>query len=211
MVEYTLAMNDLSNTQFNIQTLLKEYERVSTDIRAIETMNDKVVGFGLTIGGAGFAYGVQQHLTEIFFVVPIALISVFFYATLQYHNMFWFGGYKRAIEERINTLSSTTVLGWEALVETRRKRVNIINASLVFIYLALLVAATGHSLYQIFSSQTAAVFFMYAAFIVSLMFLLLFSVRQMFSAFTRSYKASQDIFATASQSESQTSMDLPLQ
>ena len=143
-------MSDSSPAGPDIQTLLKEYERVSTDIRAIETMNDKVVGFGLTIGGAAFAYGIQQNIAEVFFVVPVALIGVFFYATLQYYNMYWLGGYKRAVEDRINVLSRQVVLGWEALVETRRKRVNIINASLVSIYLALLVAATGYSLFRIF-------------------------------------------------------------
>jgi hypothetical protein len=185
------------NKDADIQALLREYERVCTDVRAIETMNDKVVGFGLTIGGAAFAYGIQQHLGEVFFVVPVALIGVFFYATLQYHNMFWFGGYKRAVEERINALSGTTVLGWEALVETRRRRVNVINASLVFIYLALLVTATTYSLYQIFSTQPPLFAQLYAAFILVLMLFLLASVRQMFGAFKRSYDASRVIFGVS--------------
>lgn len=104
----------------DIAVLVKEYERVSADIRTIEGMNDKVVGFGLTLVGAGFAYGVQQNLVEVFFFLPIALIGVMLYALLQYHNMFWFGGYKRAIEDRINQLSGHTVVCWEGLVARRR-------------------------------------------------------------------------------------------
>jgi hypothetical protein len=42
----------------------------------IESTNDKVVGFGLTLVGAGFAYGVQQNIVEMFFFLPIALIGV---------------------------------------------------------------------------------------------------------------------------------------
>lgn len=187
-------MNDNLKVESDIAILLQEYERASTDIRAIETMNDKVVGFGLTIGGAAVAYGVQAKIIEIFFIVPIALIAVFFYATLQYHNMFWLGGYKRAIEDYINSRSGHVVLGWEALVETRRKRVNIINASLVSIYLALLVTATGYSLYRIIPTQPHTIGLLYSAVVVLLMVLLVFAVRQMFAAFSYSYAASREIF-----------------
>jgi hypothetical protein len=65
----------LSNEKY-IELLVKEYERISSDIRIIESTNDKVVGFGLTLVGAGFAYGVQQNIVEMFFFLPIALIGV---------------------------------------------------------------------------------------------------------------------------------------
>jgi hypothetical protein len=102
----------MPNTQKEIDILMKEYERLAADIRGIETMIEKVVGFGITLVGAGFAYGVQQNIIEMFFFLPIALIGVLLYAILQYHNMFWFGGYKRAVEERINELSGKVVLNY---------------------------------------------------------------------------------------------------
>lgn len=175
---------------------------MSADIRVIETTNDKVVGFGLTIVGAGFAYGIQQHLLPVFFFLPVGFLGVFFYATLQYHNMFWFGGYKRALEENINELSGRTVLRWEALVETRRQHVNVINASLVSIYLMLLASAVAYSFAQIVNNFSSLVAYVFAMVILILMVLLVVSVRQMFSAFTRSYSASRELFGMPRESQS---------
>jgi hypothetical protein len=157
-------------------------------------MNDKVVGFGLTIVGAGFAYGIQQHLLQAFFFLPLGFLGVFFYATLQYHNMFWFGGYKRALEEKINDLSGRTVLRWEALVETRRERVNVINASLVSIYLVLLLSAVAYSFAQIVANFSPVVAYAFAMVILTFTILLAMSVHQMFNAFVRSYSASRELF-----------------
>jgi hypothetical protein len=186
-------MDRTPQTLANIQTLLKEYERASVDIRAIETMNDKVIGFGLTIIGTGFTFGIQHSILPVFFFLPFAFIAVFFYATLQYYNMFWLGGYKRALEERINFLSSYNVLCWEALVETRKERVNIINASLVSIYFSLLLAATAYSFFEVFSKAPLIAGCLYLAAVLFLGILLAFSILQMFGAFARSYAASREL------------------
>jgi len=186
-------MDHTTQTNANIQTLLKEYERASVDIRAIETMNDKVIGFGLTIIGAGFTFGIQHSILPVFFFLPLAFIGVFFYATLQYYNMFWLGGYKRALEERINLLSNYNVLCWEALVETRKERVNIINTSLVSIYFSLLFAATAYSLFQVFLNLSFMAGYLCTAIVLLFVVLLAFSIRQMFGASARSYVASREL------------------
>jgi hypothetical protein len=187
-------MNAVAPDTIDLQTFLKEYERVSSDIRVIEAMNDKVVGFGLTIVGAGFAYGIQQNLLLTFFFLPLGFLGVFFYATLQYHNMFWLGGYKRALEEKINELSERTVLRWEALVETRRQRVNVINASLVSIYLVLLVSAVAYSFARIIANFSPMIAYAFAVVILTFAVLLVISIGQMFRAFARSYSASRELF-----------------
>jgi hypothetical protein len=88
---YTREMTrKLSNEKY-VELLVNEYERISSDICIIESTDDKVVGFGLTLVAAGFAYGVQQNIVEMFFFLPIALVGIMLYAILQYHNMFWFG------------------------------------------------------------------------------------------------------------------------
>ena len=126
-------MKELSN-EHSIATLMAEYERVSADVRGIETMNDKVVGFGITLVGAGFAYGVQQNIIEMFFFLPIALIGVMLYAILQYYNIFWFGGYKRAIEDKVNHLAGGILLSWETIITKRRRRLHAINVSMAAVY-----------------------------------------------------------------------------
>ncbi len=127
------------------KTLEDEYQRLASDIRGIETGNDKAVALGLTVIGAGFAYGIKENVSYVFPFLPVALIGVFLYGTLQYHNLFWLGGYKRAVEEKINELAGRTVICWEDLVEHRRKRVNVINVGLTLVYVAVLVAMTGIS------------------------------------------------------------------
>jgi hypothetical protein len=127
------------------ETLQKEYERLATDIRGIETANDKAIGFGLTIVGLGLAYGIKENLALVFIFLPIALMGVFLYGTLQYHNLFWLGGYKRAVEEKINELAGRNVISWEALVQQRRGRVNVINVGLTLVYLGIFVAVASIS------------------------------------------------------------------
>jgi hypothetical protein len=179
-----------------IQVLLKEYERVCSDIRAIETMNDKVVGFGLTLVGAGFAYGVQQNIVEIFFFLPVALLGVLLYAVLQYHNMFWFGGYKRAVEEKVNELSSGPVLNWEALVADQRGRIHAINAAMASIYLTLIVGITWYSLYRIFMAAPQVLGYLYLVIVFELLVLFGFSVRQMTAAYRQAYNASRSALSS---------------
>lgn len=120
-------IDDIQDREF----LQKEYDRLSTDIRAIETNNDKAIGFGLTVVGVGLAYGFKEQLAQVFLFLPIALMGVFLYGVLQYHNLFWLGGYKRAVEEKINKLAGRKVVCWEELVHEKRGRTNVINASFV--------------------------------------------------------------------------------
>src|SRR5207253_1081521 len=133
------------------ETLQKEYERLATDIRGIETANDKAIGFGLTIVGLGLAYGIKESLAMVFLFLPIALMGVFLYGTLQYHNLFWLGGYKRAVEEKINELAGRNVISWEALVQMRRGRVNVINVGLALVYLGIFVAVATISTEKVWS------------------------------------------------------------
>jgi FtsH-binding integral membrane protein len=181
----------MPNTQKEIDILMKEYERLAADIRGIETMIEKVVGFGITLVGAGFAYGVQQNIIEMFFFLPIALIGVLLYAILQYHNMFWFGGYKRAVEERINELSGKVVLNWETLIAKQRGRIHTINATMATVYVTAVVGVTWYSLVKIFSTQDFWLALIYAWIVLSFLVLAGFSIREMTSAYGRAYKDSR--------------------
>lgn len=140
------------DAQKDRETLQKEYERLSADIRGIETVNDKAVGFGLTVVGIGLAYGIEKDLAVVFAFLPVALFGVFLYGTLQYHNLFWLGGYKRAVEEKINELAGRNVIAWEAVVQNRRGRVNVINVGLATVYLTVLGAIMAISTTKVSSA-----------------------------------------------------------
>jgi hypothetical protein len=81
-------MTDRTINDRDREALQREYERVASDIRGIETSNDKAIGFGLTVVGVGLAYGIKEDIAVVFPFLPIALIGVFLYGILQYHNLF---------------------------------------------------------------------------------------------------------------------------
>ena len=83
-----------------LYTLRDEYKRVCTDITTLETQNEKIVGFALTIIGAGATYGVKEGLDEVFFALPFALLNVGVFTLWHYYRIFRLGGYKLSIEEK---------------------------------------------------------------------------------------------------------------
>jgi hypothetical protein len=165
------------------EALQREYERVASDIRGIETSNDKAIGFGLTVVGVGLAYGIKEDIAVVFPFLPIALIGVFLYGILQYHNLFWLGGYKRAVEEKINEISGRTVICWEDLVQTKRRRINAINIGLTTVYVLVLVAVTSISSEKVFAAfgPTFGVIFGFVE--LALLVLLLFGIHRMFRGY----------------------------
>jgi hypothetical protein len=180
---------DLGNKTV-IDILHKEYERVASHIRLLEATNDKIVGFGISIIVAGFAYGIQYKIAEIFFFLPVALIGVFLYATLQYYNLFWLGGYACAVEELINELAGHTLLYWETLIQSQRPRTNLNNIGLVLLYLGIFVAITLYSVDHVFALYDRWLAWVDAGVVFSFTSLLFFAVRNMMGAYRQSYEAS---------------------
>ncbi len=180
-----------------LTVLLKEYERVCTDVRTIESQNDKIVGFGLTIVGAGAAFGLNQKLNEVFLVLPFLFVAVFIYAVLQYHNVFWLGGYKRALESKINKIAGATLLVWEALAEQKKRRVNFANLPLVSIYFLMLVGTSIYSVMHTFSNFGKLIAFVQAMLLLVLLGALMIAVRKAFSSFSVAHDITRTIFEDA--------------
>ena len=106
----------------------QECERVASDIRQLESMVDRFTGLGITVVGAGFAYGLSStwHADEIFFLLPVGLSGIYYVCFDRMRTILWLGAYKRALEDRINELSQKTVLNWEYLVQEHRGTADII-------------------------------------------------------------------------------------
>lgn len=177
-----------------VEILVKEYERASADIRSIEANNDKIVGFGLTLVGAGFTYGVIQSLVEVFFFLPVASIGVILYTTLQYHNILWIGGYKRAIEDKVNLIIGSDVMIWERVVSRHRTRVHVVNLSMTALYGTTIFAITWYSLYRIFSSHYGVLAWEYMWILLAFLILMGLAIKEMSTAFDRSYRAARELF-----------------
>lgn len=133
----------------HIEALLKESDRVSTDIRQLESMVDKFIGFGITIIVAGFAYGLSAHLNEMFFVLPIALFGIYYIFFERMRTILWLGAYKRALEDKINEISETPIVNWEFLIQEHRGRVDVIVFSTNTVYFMILIGIIGFSLLRL--------------------------------------------------------------
>jgi hypothetical protein len=122
-----------------LNALRAEHDRVCAEIRAIESNNDKIINLGVTLITVGFLYGATNHIEEIYFFLPLAIFSVYAYATLQYYFIAWFGGYKKNIEEEINHIFGHKVLIWEHVRE-QRPALNLSFISVVGIYTIIFFA-----------------------------------------------------------------------
>lgn len=96
--------------------LLKEYERVCADIRSYESYTDRIVGLGFTVLSIGMTVGLAQKVPIAFFVLPVALVGVLAYATMNARWVRELGAYKAHLEASINQLCGRDLLIWERLV-----------------------------------------------------------------------------------------------
>jgi hypothetical protein len=63
-------MNPEEVQRAHIELLTKENDRLSVDIRSLESMNERFLAAGMTVIGAGFAYGIDKREMLIFYVLP---------------------------------------------------------------------------------------------------------------------------------------------
>jgi hypothetical protein len=180
----------------HIEALVKDCERVASDIRQLEAMVDKFIGFGITIVSAGFAYGVSSRITEIFFILPVAMFGIYYVFIERMRTIVWLGAYKRALEDKINLLAETLVFDWEMLVQEHRGRGDVIVWSVNVVYAIALVAVTGFSVYRINDASLAGqykwwVVPSYIAFIVILILLLFLCGHRWLTAYKPAYEQSR--------------------
>lgn len=180
---------------FLIQRLQQDYERASTHVRQLESNNDKIIGFGLTIIGIAFAYAIDKDLEAAFFFLPVALIGLFLYAVQQYYFMYWIGGYARAIEDAVNALAGAPLLRWESMIANARTRAAAPDIALVGLYVLILVALSGYCFIHVFQSQPPLIANSFASVVVVLVGLLLGLVRGVGRVFEHAYRASTNELA----------------
>ena len=187
---------DLEQTQIDV--LSKENDRLSTDIRGLEAMNDKFASIGVTVIGAAFLYGIEKHLVEMFFVAPVAIFALLLFTLDRLRSMAWLGGYKHAVEDAINRRVGSTVVKWEDLVQNHRGRSDIIIKSTFVIYVLILGGTSVYSGYKILTSPVAGVALLaFVIVIVALSILLILSVKQLSRAYEAAYEHSSGLLMSA--------------
>jgi hypothetical protein len=99
------------------------------------------------------------------------------------------GGYKHAVEDRINQLVGVTVTSWEKLVQDHRGRGDVIIKSTYVIYLLLfggIIIYSGLKVFM-FSVWAGGAF---SGVMIVLVILLIASVRRLNSSYPEAYKLS---------------------
>jgi hypothetical protein len=125
------ASNSVSEDRKDL--LQEEYLRLCSDIRSIETGNEKLLGIGFSLMSFAAVVGVAKNVTPLFYLLPIAAIGTFTYAVTTYNALYSMAGYKLHIEELLNALIDERVLLWERLAETR-ERASITSSLLWVVY-----------------------------------------------------------------------------
>jgi len=173
----------------HIDVIAREIDRVCADIRHLESMVDKFVGFGMTIVGAGLAIGLVSKTNEVFFALPIGIFGIYFMFLDRMRSILYLGAYKRALEEKLNALAKTAVLRWERIVWKHRGR-DVIVWSIDFVYLIVLAGAVGFSLIKIASgAYSAHIVWGYVVLVCALEILLGFCVIRWFRVYAPAYDA----------------------
>jgi hypothetical protein len=192
----------------HIEVLVNESDRVSTDIRQLESMVDKFIGFGIALIGAGFTYGVAQHAEEVFFLLPVAMFGIYYIFFDRMRTILWLGAYKRAVEDKINELSEGIVVNWEKLVQEHRGRADIIVLSGNFVYFLILLGVVGYSLIRVnnvYEMQTVCgvrIGYIYAALVALLAVLLGLCIWRFFTAYPPAYRLSREMLGVAKTEQS---------
>ena len=190
-------MSAKSPAEFAGQVLLKEYERLCTDIRSIESANEKILGLGFTLIAPGATAGIFQEVAPIFFVLPIAVVGIVAYAAVSYLCIFSMGGYKRHLEDLINAQAGEKLLLWEQLVRFREKA-SINGHVLRTIYFAISISIFVISILQLNEHYGLRVAWAMGAFLFLLVSAVYVGIRQMNSVFDRTYAKAKKLHAEAS-------------
>lgn len=191
-------MSAKSPTKFAGDVLLKEYERLCTDIRSIESANEKILGLGFTLIGLGATAGIFQKVAPIFFVLPIAVVGLIAYAAVSYLCIFSMGGYKRHLEDLINAQAGEKLLLWEQLARFR-ERTSINGHVLRTIYLVIAVSIFVISILQLSEHYGLRVAWAMGALFFVLVGAVYFGIRQMNSVFDRTYAKAKELHERGSE------------
>lgn len=137
------------NTALHIDLLMAQYKGLSDDIRNLESATERVFGVGIALVSALVAFAYKERIDEIYFITAPAYLGLLLYAANQWNSVFWKGGYKRYLEDRINDLAHASVVGWEQFAEHSRARLSASYAMFGAFVLISLFAVFGISLVRI--------------------------------------------------------------
>lgn len=179
----------MDDKQQKLELLKTEHARISGEIRAIEAMGEKSLGFGISIIGVGLAYGVEKSIGSLFILIPIAFIGLLLFIMINYYNLFLLGGYIRFVEEEINRIIGSDVLLWEKIRD--QKRLNPVNISLWLVLILMFAGIIMFCLNEIARVYPLAWCIVYGVVIGLLLTAVVVSFYSLSTAYTEGYRIAQ--------------------
>ena len=115
----------------NIDIMMREYENLSQFIRTLMQSTYVLIVISLTILFTGFGVAITEN-NILVFLIPFGIFASFFYGMYIYTTILSLGGYKKHLEEQINSLFPNRVLKWEYIA---RKHVHFSKSAIMIIIL----------------------------------------------------------------------------
>lgn len=122
-----------------IELLVKQCELSDHKILSYQNVGSKVLGYGSTLILTILAIALKEKITAILLILPAAMFILIFYWMNVDAWVLSEGGYKKAMEEKINKMLDENIYLWESKIVTS-KHINLNNIILDIIYFLVLLA-----------------------------------------------------------------------
>jgi len=178
--------------ELKIEILMKEYECVGQKIEALFLTSERIIGLGIVVIVAMLTFGLERKINSILLFLPVAFLGVLLYGVHVFTELTSLGGYKRYLEERINTIFEENLLFWESII-AKKRHYAFVTYFLHFLYAFFLVLTVSLSLHTAWQHYGNKVFWFIITFLLGLSIGLIISLVKMYKAFDETYKMAKKI------------------
>lgn len=134
------------------EALLLEYRRLCDEIFAIEKRTSAFFSFSSALLALGFSYVLKEKVVGAAVILIVIAILACWHVIYEYQSVQSKGGYKRTIEETLNTGFSKKALIWENGIMPFEKA-NVPKLVVLAVSYMLLILLVGNCLFLVGASS----------------------------------------------------------
>lgn len=177
-----------------IEILSKQCETIDSKITSFELLGLRVVTLGTTVVIGLLALSIKEKSDIALVILPFAMYALLFYWINVTTWILSFGGYKKHLEERINSLAGEPLLLWECRI-IHSQHVNVPNTILRVLCSVVLFSCIVASIYG--ACRIGEFLFIVVLICVNILSLtaLGIALRYMKNEFRRTYREAQSCFS----------------
>jgi hypothetical protein len=186
------TLTDFEKVQLSI--IEGELNRLSSTMTGIILGWDRIFAIGALVFGGGLSIGLAEgrHIILVLLPLPICLLNVF--GNLLLMELSGKGGYRRFLEEKVNSMVKTNLLAWEPWLTSRiMQRSFTGTVFLPFLYYLFFVGAWILSLSTVWHDYKPFKLLELSGLILSFVFIMI-STWEGRSAWGKGYKLASEYF-----------------